>query len=139
MASKPFTTLKVCLLSNFVLLSRRRKEKETQAQPNPQGCDQGVLHQVEGHVLLALLLDPGDSTGRVPCPDPQNVSQVRTGIYIMQNTMVRGGGMVSSGKNKNQEIRGKNEEGERKKEENYIKKGEKGLKKCIFLGYKLKK
>ena len=54
----------------------RRKEEETATQPNPQGCDQGVLHQVEDHVLLALLVDPGDSTGRVPRADPQNVSQV---------------------------------------------------------------
>ena len=57
------------------------------------------------------------------------------GIYIMQNTMVRGGGMASWGKNKNLEL-GKKLKGERKKEENYTKKR---LKKCIFLGYKLKK
>ena len=41
----------------------------------------------------------------------------------MQNTMVRGGGgMVSWGKNKNQELGKKNEKGEREKEENYTKK-----------------
>ena len=44
--------------------------------------------------------------------------QVRlTGIYIMQNTLVRGGGGIE-----NQKLWEKNEEGERKKEENYIKK-----------------
>ena len=48
----------------------------------------------------------------------------------MQNTMVRGGGMVSWGE-KNKSL-GKNEKGERKKEENYIKKGEKGFKNASF-------
>ena len=42
------------------------------------------------------------------------------GIYIMQNTMVRGGGKWPAGEKKSK--RGK------KKEENYIKKGERGLK-----------
>ena len=52
-----------------------------------------------------------------------------TGIYIMENTMVRGGGKwPAGGKNKYQELGKKNEKGKRKKEENYIKNGEKGLK-----------
>ena len=55
----------------------------------------------------------------------------------MQNTMVRGGGMISWGKKIG--VREKNEKGERKKEENYIKKWGKGLKNASFWGYKLKK
>ena len=58
--------------------------------------------------------------------------QGNTGIYIMQNTMVRGGGWSAGEKNQNQKLGEKNEKGERKKEENYIKKGEKALKIHFF-------
>ena len=59
--------------------------------------------------------------------------QVRivSGIYIMQNTMVRGGGKWQAGE-KNRSKGGKMKKGKEKKEENYIQKGEKGLKNASF-------
>ena len=55
--------------------------------------------------------------------------QLPSGIYIMQNTMVRGGVDSQLGKeNENQEWGKKIGKGKRKKEENNSKKGEKGLK-----------
>ena len=47
----------------------------------------------------------------------------RSGIYIMQNTMIDGG-MATGEENKKWRFRGENEMGERKTEENYIKNGE---------------
>ena len=58
--------------------------------------------------------------------------QHNSGIYIMQNTMVRGGEMASWGKKMKLGVREKNEKGERKKEENYTKKGKRGLKNESF-------
>ena len=46
----------------------------------------------------------------------------QAGIYIMQNTMVRGGGWPAGEKMK-LGVMEKNEKGERKKAEKYIKKG----------------
>ena len=45
------------------------------------------------------------------------------GIYIMQNTMFGGGGMVSGGKNKNYELGGKNEKGKENRRKIKLKRG----------------
>ena len=52
----------------------------------------------------------------------QKRNKTDPGIYIMQNTMVRGAGWSAVEKIQNWE---KHEKGERKKEENYIKNGKK--------------
>ena len=50
------------------------------------------------------------------------------GIYIMQNTMVRGGLMVSWEKNKNKELREKMKRGKEKRRKITLKNGKKSLK-----------
>ena len=54
------------------------------------------------------------------------------GIYIMQNTMVRGGLMVSWEKNKNKELREKMKRGKEKRRKITFKKGGKCLKNASF-------
>ena len=68
-----------------------------------------------------------------------NIAVLVAGIYIMQNTMVRGAGVEMISWGKKIEVREKNEKGERKKEGNYIKKGEKGLKNAPFWAINSKK
>jgi hypothetical protein len=48
-----------------------KKKRRTEADSEGRGA--GVLHQVEGNVLLALLLDPGDPAGRAPPADLPHV------------------------------------------------------------------